>query len=73
MGTGVGKSTTFVAKLFETFPDHRVVCSQVTIVNTVGISKYLGSSYKGLTMGTNIGFQTSSNTVMPKQFNSIFY
>lgn len=56
MGTGVGKSTTFVAKLFEAFPDHRVVCSQVTIVNTVGISKYLGSSYKGLTMGVNIGF-----------------
>jgi|LauGreStaDraftv2_3_1035109.scaffolds.fasta_scaffold110682_1 hypothetical protein len=56
LSTGIGKSTDFIYELFKHFPSHKVICSQVTVINTVGISKYLSTSKPDLVMGTNIGY-----------------
>ncbi len=65
LSTGIGKSTDFIYELFKYFPSHKIVCSQVTVINTMGISKYLASSKEGLILGTNIGYQTSSGKILP--------
>ena len=73
LSTGIGKSTKFIYELYKHFPQHKVICSQVTVVNTISLCKYLVSSESELIMGTNIGYQASVGKMIPSQFHSIMY
>ena len=56
LSTGIGKSTQFMYELFIALPNHKIVCSQVTVINTQDLCKYVASSHSDLTLGVNIGY-----------------
>ncbi len=49
-------------RLLKANPFKLVVCSQVTIANTISLAQYV-ATLEGMELGKNIGFHTSLNKV----------
>ena len=55
--TGVGKSTHYLAELYKLVKHngYKIICSQLTIQNTVGTADYMSKNY-GWRLGEEIGY-----------------
>lgn len=61
--TGLGKSTIFLHNLFKLFPNFKIICSQITVVNAQDLAINMANLNEDLILGENVGFITGQKKI----------